>query len=208
MLLADIGNTHIHIYDGQKVEHLTPSETIERYAQKGLRYISVNHKLETKIQKETNWENISSLINLKGSYPSMGVDRRALCLACSDGILVDAGSAITVDIMEGGVYRGGFILAGVSATLKAYRDISPILDIELKRDIAIDTLPKSTEDGVSYGVVAPIVSIIQKYQNGKKIYFTGGDGKYLSQFFDEAIFDETLIFRGISDIIVINQIKE
>jgi type III pantothenate kinase len=197
MLVADIGNTHIHIYNGRDVEHLSPSKAIKLYAKKRLRYISVNHKLEAELQKKTNWKNISSLINLKGSYESMGVDRRALCLACSDGILVDAGSAITVDIMERGVYQGGFILAGVSSILKAYGDISPILDIELNRDIPIDILPKSTKDGVSYGVVAPIVSIIQRYQNGKKIYFTGGDGKYLSQFFDGAIFDETLIFRGI-----------
>jgi type III pantothenate kinase len=29
------------------------------------------------------------------------------------------------------------------------------------------------------------------------LYFTGGDGKLLCSFFDEAIYDETLVFQGI-----------
>ena len=31
MLLADIGNTHFHIYDGQNVEHLSYATAIEKY---------------------------------------------------------------------------------------------------------------------------------------------------------------------------------
>ena len=100
MLLADIGNTHIHLYDGKQVTHLTHHDAIEKYAEKYLNYISVNQSLEEKITKQTKWKNISSLITLEGAYDTMGVDRRALCLSNTNGVFVDAGSAITVDVME------------------------------------------------------------------------------------------------------------
>ena len=35
----------------------------------------------------------------------------------------------------------------------------------------------------------------------KKIYFTGGDGKFLSRFFENAIYDDLLIFKGMQNII-------
>ncbi len=36
-----------------------------------------------------------------------------------------------------------------------------------------------------------------KHQSDKKLYISGGDGKLLSSFFDNVIFDETLIFQGM-----------
>jgi len=42
MLLADIGNTHFHIYDGCRVVHLAHHEAINKYRDKKLYYISVN----------------------------------------------------------------------------------------------------------------------------------------------------------------------
>lgn len=196
-ILADIGNTHIHIYDGNSVKHLDYKNAIKLYAKETIEYICVNQEVDKKIQKYTIWQNISSSIKLDGAYSTMGIDRQALCLSCSDGILVDAGSAITVDVMEGGVYKGGFILAGLKVTMQSYANISPILDITLQKDISIHKLPFSTNDGISYGVIAPIVAIIQKHQEDKKIYFTGGDGEFLSKFFTNAIFDDMLVFRGI-----------
>ena len=196
-LLADIGNTHIHIYDGLKVEHLEYKHAIELYANEAIQYICVNQKVEQEIQKNTLWKNISSLITLEGEYDTMGVDRKALCLAYDNAVLVDAGSAITIDIMENGHYQGGFILAGLKATMQSYASISPILDITLQKDISLNTLPTSTKEGISYGVIAPIIAIIQKHQKDKKVYFTGGDGEYLSQFLPHSLFDDRLVFHGI-----------
>ena len=197
MLLADIGNTHVHLYDGKQVIHLTHNEAIEKYAQKSLNYISVNQSLEEKITKQTKWKNISSLITLEGAYGTMGVDRRALCLSHSDGVFVDAGSAITVDVMEEGVYQGGFILPGHRAMLESYAGISPALKHELNHEVCTESLPLTTKDGISYGIIASIKSIIEKHQQGKMIYFTGGDGEFLSSLFGRSVFDETLVFQGM-----------
>ena len=197
LLLADIGNTNFHIYKDNKISHISFKEAKKRYANKKLFYISVNQKINSKISKIKKWHNISNKIRLKGEYKGMGIDRKALCLYKKNGIFIDAGSAITVDIMRDGVYRGGFILLGLRAYLKAYKDISPILETSLNRDISFDKLPKTTKDSISYGIITSIKSIISLHQNSDKLYFTGGDGKFLSTFFDNSYYDEAMVFKGI-----------
>ncbi len=197
MLLADIGNTHIHLYDGKQVEHLRHQDAIKKYAQEPIFYISVNQSLEDKITTQTQWKNISSLVILERAYDTMGVDRRALCLSHSEGLFVDAGSAITVDVIEDGVYQGGFILPGHRAMLESYASISPILRHDLNYEVSTESLPLTTKDGISYGIIATIKAVIENHQKGKTIYFTGGDGEFLSSLFDESVFDETLVFQGI-----------
>jgi type III pantothenate kinase len=197
MLLADIGNSYFHIYNGKEIEHLSYEEAIRKYSQETLYYISVKQQLDRTIENILSWKNISNQIQLKGAYETMGVDRRALCLSHEDGIFVDAGSAITVDIMEDGYYRGGFIYPGLKAMIDTYRAISPALETQLNESVSLDRLPTTTKDGISYGIIASIKALIDKHSNGKKLYFTGGDGKLLSGFFKEATYDEMLVFDGM-----------
>jgi len=197
LLLADIGNTHFHIYDGERVEHLSYAEAIERYCDMHLCYISVKHDLEKKITQRKKWQNISDTISIDGGYETMGVDRKALCLSRKEGIFVDAGSAITVDVVEDGTYRGGFILPGIKASLESYKGISSVLDIDLDEGVNLDSLPCTTKEQISYGIIASIKALIDKHAKGKKLYFTGGDGKFLSQYFEDATYDEMLVFEGI-----------
>lgn len=196
-MLADIGNTHVHIYDGRETKHLSHSIAISKYAKESISYISVNRTLQDEISTQTNWIDISAQISLNGAYEGMGVDRQALCMSYDDGIFVDAGSAITIDIMDDGVYGGGFIMLGLKAMLEGYSSISKALETTINRDISIDKLPKTTRDGITYGIIAPIISIIKEHQNSKPIYFTGGDGKLLASFVTGAIYDEAILFRGI-----------
>ncbi len=197
VLLADIGNTHFHIYNGSEVEHLSYEEAIAKYSKERLCYISVKQHLNATIENIATWKNISSQITLEGAYETMGVDRRALCLSHENGVFVDAGSAITVDMMEDGKYRGGFILPGLKAMLQAYASISPVLDTTLNETISLAQLPATTKDGISYGIIASIKALIDKHSDGKSLYFTGGDGEFLSSFFEEATYDEMLVFNGM-----------
>jgi len=201
LLLADIGNSHFHIYNGATVEHLSYDEAICKYDKERLYYISVKQQLDSTIENISLWKNISLQIQLEGAYETMGVDRRALCLSHDDGVFVDAGSAITVDIMEKGVYKGGFIYPGLKAMLQAYQSISLALDTELNESISLERLPATTKDGISYGIIASIKALIDKHSDGKKVYFTGGDGKFLSSFFEEATYDEMLVFNGMRKVI-------
>jgi len=195
--LADIGNSYFHIFDGRRVEHLPYKDAIEKYRYENIKYISVKHQLSSKIEHIKNWENISSTLTIEGEYSTMGVDRKALCLSHSSGVFIDAGSAITVDVVENGVYVGGYIFPGIKAMLEAYKQISPVLDSSLNKNISLLELPTKTKDGISYGIIASIKVLIEKHRQSKQLYFTGGDGELLSSFFDEAIYDETLVFQGM-----------
>jgi type III pantothenate kinase len=196
-LLADIGNTHFHIYDGRQVVHLKYHEAIERYRGVPLKYISVNEEIENRIGCIKGWENVSSMIHIPGEYETMGVDRKVLCLSHDNGVFVDAGSAITVDVMVRGVYQGGYIFPGIQAMLESYTRISPVLKTELVEHLDLTQLPLTTKEQISYGIIASIKTLIEKHQKGKPLYITGGDGSVLSGFFRDAIYDETLVFKGM-----------
>ena len=197
MLLADIGNTHFHIYHGKEVEHLSYDDAIQKYANSKLCYISVKHTLAEKIVHMNSWKNISSSMNIEGEYKTMGVDRKALCLSHKEGIFIDAGSAITVDVVEEGRYVGGFILPGLKAYLQSYKSISTALDTSLDISLTLEELPTTTKEQISYGIIASIKALIEQHSEGKTLYFTGGDGKFLSSYFDDAHYDETLVFQGM-----------
>ena len=208
LLLADIGNTYFHIYNGKTVEHLSYADAITKYKHKTLCYISVKHQLSSEIEQIEDWKNISSLVHIKGDYETMGVDRRALCLSHENGIFVDAGSAITVDVVESGRYIGGYIFPGINALLKSYEDISPVLKTELNKTILLAQLPTTTKEQISYGIIASIKALIDKHSKGKTLYFTGGDGQFLSSFFEEAVYDELLVFSGVQKAIKLESLKD
>ncbi|CAA6804242.1 MAG: Pantothenate kinase type III, CoaX-like (EC [uncultured Sulfurovum sp.] len=199
MLLADIGNTRIHIYNGKEVIHLSHEEALKNYKDKKLKYITVKHQLKEELKAFENWEDISKLMQIENEYDTMGIDRKAMCLSHKNGIFVSAGSAITVDVVEEGHYVGGFLLPGLKAYIDAYANISPALATALNGDISLEALPKTTRDGISFGIIASIKLLIEKYQSDKKLYISGGDGEFLSTFFENAQFDETLIFQGIKN---------
>ena len=199
MLLADIGNTRIHIYDGDEVVHLTHKEALKRYKHKKIEYITVKHQLKEELSLLKNWVDVSDLMRIENEYSTMGIDRKALCLSRKNGIFVSAGSAITVDVVEEGRYMGGFLLLGLRAFVEAYASISPALQIEINQDVLLNQLPQTTKDGISYGIISSIKMLIEKHQSDKQLYISGGDGEFLASFFDNAIFDETLIFQGMKN---------
>ncbi|MCK4442008.1 MAG: type III pantothenate kinase [Sulfurovaceae bacterium] len=199
MLLIDIGNTRVHVYNSNKVVHLTHQEAIDKYNNQKIYYIIVKHQLKSKFNSLKNWIDISNKIKLPNAYSTMGIDRKALCLSHKDGIFVSAGTAITVDIVEDGIYQGGFLLPGIKAYLNAYANISPALKTNLNSNISLDTLPQTTKDGISYGIIASIKMLIEKSQKNKKLYISGGDGEFVASFFYNAIFDEKLIFKGMKN---------
>ena len=206
MLLADIGNTHFHIYNENTVEHLSYRNAISKYKDQTLCYISVKHQLSKEIEQIKKWKNISSFMHIEGDYETMGVDRRALCLSHENAVFVDAGTAMTVDVVEKGVYMGGYIFPGLKVLLKSYETISPTLKTELDEEVSLVHLPTTTKEQISYGIIASIKALIEKHSKGKTLYFTGGDGNFLSNFFDDADYDETLVFQGMMKAIKDNEL--
>jgi type III pantothenate kinase len=116
-------------------------------------------------------------------------------------VIVDAGSAITVDIMAGGLHLGGYIMPGLFALQKSFATISPRLDMTINPNTQLDLLPQNSLEAISYGAIKPIILMLKESQKDKKLYFTGGDGKFFAKFFNNAIYDSSLVFKGMLKVI-------
>ncbi len=202
MILCDIGNHSANFIQDGKNWSLNHEDFMNYKTEEIIYYICVNEKISHKLKDVKNFVNIESYFELDTIYQGMGIDRVAACSAISDGMIVDAGSAITVDIMSNSLHLGGFILPGLAAYEKCYGQISEKLSVRLKPNIDLEALPQKTVDAISYGIIKPIIMILKDLCKDKTIYFTGGDGKFFSKYFENSIYDGTLIFRGMEKAIL------
>ncbi len=199
MLLCDIGNTTYHFLENdnsfkKSVKDFDPSDI-----KKKVYYICVEPKVKKTLAKLENWIDLSQYIDIKKYYPTMGIDRILACEAIDDGVIIDAGSAITVDLVKNGEFKGGFIYPGINKMRDTYKEISSALDYEFNFDLDTKTLPKNSQDAISYGFLKPLYSEVISYN--MPIILTGGDAKKLKPLFKDAEFNEMLIFDGMRKLI-------
>jgi len=201
MILCDIGNSNVDFYHDGKIWSQSLDEFDDYSSKEKVFYISVNTNVNDILNKKNNFINIERYFDLDTIYQGMGIDRAASCYTVKDGIVVDAGTAITVDVMSNGIHLGGYILPGLNAYESCYTSISKKLDKRINPHVILDALPQRTADAISYGVMKPILMVLNDTCKDKKIFFTGGDGKFFSTFFRNSIFDRSLIFRGMLKVI-------
>jgi len=201
MLLCEIGNTNASFLDENKFFNLSIEQFLEFKSENKIYYINVNEKLKNHLKEQNNFIDLEPFFNFDTIYQGLGIDRIAACYTISDGVVVDAGSAITVDIVSNSIHLGGFILPGIANYRKIYAHISPKLQCEFNTQISLDAFAQKTQDALSYGVFKGIYLLIKDAAGNKKIYFTGGDGQFLAKFFENSIYDKLLIFRGMKKVI-------
>lgn len=216
MILCDIGNTTFHFKNKRKDFRIDVKKNIKKNSKnkidssKPIYFISVNEKATKRLQKNyPNTINLKDLINFKTSYNGMGIDRVVVCDYISNGIIVDIGSAITVDIMKNKIHKGGFILPGLTSYKRIYPKISKKLLFKFNKDINLDKIPMDTSNAINFAVinsiVLPISKIYEKYK--LPIYFTGGDGDKILKYFKnkKVIYKKDLIFKSMKKIIKNNK---
>lgn len=199
MILCDIGNTTLDWYvDGisskQSVDDFDPDEYTEQ-----IYYICVNVKLSSLLKSFDNWCNIDQFVDWTKYYSTMGIDRIMACEAISSGVIVDAGSAITVDVMDDKQYNGGFIALGLRSAQEAYTKLSPALAKSFNFEVDLTIMAKNTPDAITVGFLGPLIQSIKSYEG--PIYVTGGDAHIFSSLLKEAIVDDTLIVKGMKKLI-------
>ena len=203
MILCDIGNSFYHFYENGRIwKH--PSDETPKLEPKGkkLYYISVKESAAKRlVDHYPDAINLEKFIDLDTNYHGLGIDRAVACKAITDGVIVDAGSAITVDIMQNGMHLGGYILPGLQKYKHIYAEISPKLDKAIHFDVSTTILPQNTADAISYGIISSIVCLLERSVKNKKIFFTGGDGPFFARYFKNSIVDNSLIFKGMTKII-------
>ena len=148
----------------------------------------------------------------------LGVDRwlallGARSLTKDSFVVVDAGTAITVDSVQEGKHQGGFIVPGLKTMRTSLTERAAGLDEDCQsivNDSSVDELPRgflatNTQSAICGGTLymasAFVNSLLADLQSqhsiGYKIYFTGGDGQLLSTLYSgESEYIEDLVLLG------------
>lgn len=163
-------------------------------------------------------------IPLGNSYhtpQTLGADRLAAAVGASalypdeDLMIVDFGTAITIDYVEDGEFRGGNISPGVTTRFRSLADYTACLPLCQPTESVLEygrTTVEAIEQGVMRGVEHEIRGYcddFSKKNEKKRIIFTGGDAKYFAMRIKNAIFAdcEPVIF-GLNRILDYNAEKQ
>lgn len=200
MILCDIGNTSYHFLEINKSYKKSVKNFIPNDFKEKVYYISVNNEVNKQVKGLSNWIDLSQYIKKNKYYETMGVDRIFAIEATNDAVIVDAGSAITVDIVKNKEFLGGFIYPGINAMQKTYANISQALEYSFNFECDLDIMPKNTQDAISYGFVKTLYSEVMSHN--LPVILTGGDALAFKKVFKNAKVDEELIFSGMKKIII------
>ena len=154
------------------------------------------------------------------SRQTLGADRiaAAVGVVCEMGIenalIVDMGSAITFDVVENGVFKGGNISLGVAMRFKALNQFTASLPL-CEATEPNSEFGKSTTEAIEQGVMQGILYEIEGYANRifekndkKSIIFCGGDAESFVNRIKNAIFaPRKLMFTGLNRILEYNVSK-
>ncbi len=153
-------------------------------------------------------------INVRVESPEqVGADRLLAAIAVNQireagraAIVVDAGSAITVDLVSGdGTFEGGVILPGFQMTARALAegtDLLPLVDDALVVD-APPVVGKSTvaaiRSGLFWGGVGAVRELVERLAQGAspnpQLFIAGGDAGRLAPYLDDDV-------RVVSDLVL------
>ena len=204
MTLCDIGNTTYHFKTSFDEFKISVDNTLPKIEDK-IYFISVNEKATLKLQKlYPSAINIKSYLKFDTKYSNtMGLDRIVACSYIRHNIIVDCGSAITVDIMQNSIHLGGFIMPGIDAMRNIYPNISPKLAFDFENNLNLDKIPLNTNDAINYAllqmIILPIKNIQEKYN--LELIFTGETSKYIINYFENKKYEKHLIFDSMNSAI-------
>lgn len=212
MTLCDIGNSTYHFYlsNGSQFKISINDELNQLNITEPIYFISVNELAKKQFLKTFPKSiNLQNYLKFKSTYSStLGLDRAIACFESSNSIIIDFGSAITVDVMKNDTHLGGFILPGFKKLQTIYPEISEKLIFQYQNNLPLNTLPKNTNQAITYAINSMIIEPIKKIQSNYNLnlLITGEDGKTFLQYFENASYEPNLIFNNMQKIITRNNI--
>lgn len=154
---------------------------------------------------------------------TLGIDRVLACIGAAhladgqDVIVVDAGTACTIDFMtEDFTFRGGVIMPGRAVLSKGMEHLLPELP-EVRNELPNQFPGRSTSESLQWGVyggyLQSIYSFIEKYRKISEsavVYCAGGDGSMVSvdltrEFSIRVTYRKELVFDGIRTYLELNR---
>jgi type III pantothenate kinase len=147
----------------------------------------------------------------------VGVDRLLDAVAANSrrpagvpAVIIDAGSAVTVDLVDaGGAFAGGAIVPGLRLMAQALHDYTallPLIEPPLPEGRASPPLPGTTtttaiEAGIFWAVAGGVEAILREYRRhggcSVEVFLTGGDGAALQAILPFAHLWPAMTLEGI-----------
>jgi len=185
-------------------------------------FSSVNRTIEKMFIKILSENNISFLkvkkredcgINIKYNISEIGIDRLANVVAArkiykeKNIIVLDFGTAITVDIIESDTYLGGFIVPGLNTLFSALKNKADLLPKVSFKDCQVN-IGFNTETAILFGTflqlrggMCEMLKFIRNYRKKRyTLVATGGDLEIVDKIPLKVIKNELLTFIGIREI--------
>ena len=236
-LIVDIGNSRVKVAvveQGEVLEHFIFSSikefdvegVLRKYPMVSRSIVASTGEPAAKVVTMLQEHGLKAMemtphtpIPLRNGYltpETLGMDRLAAAVGASalvenDCMVVDFGTAITIDFVVDGEFIGGNISPGVRSRFRALHDYTSRLP-ECEATDEVLEIGRSTREAIEQGVMQGITYEIEGYissflsKNVKlSIIFTGGDANYFVKRIKNAIFAKCdLVVCGLNTILEYN----
>ena len=168
----------------------------------------LNQQGSVEVRKYQSEAARDGLVNSYQHPQRMGIDRWLAMLAAKEQcitpsfIVVDAGTAFTLDVVQQGVHQGGYILPGVLMAQDAlYGKTDQVHRYSEHQEENINRLlGKNTVQCVEYGILNQLLALTRQVQqdfSGLPIILTGGDAPLLAPHLNNCTVDAELVLKGL-----------
>jgi pantothenate kinase type III len=150
----------------------------------------------------------------------VGSDRIAAASAVSESsmgtVIIDIGSAITVDLVAGGAFWGGLIMAGPDLALKALNDYTANLprirfpSMKALFPATFDDTSAAMLSGTAIGVLGAVKAAVRELEHSRgrtcRKFITGGGAKpFLGKLPSSWKYDPDLVLKGLYRLWMLNR---
>ncbi len=183
--------------------------------QNAIRDLIEAHQRTAKFQQLKTLPELEGVTNAYAQYQQLGVDRWMTLLAAADmvpgdAIIIDAGSAITVDLLSARLgHQGGAILPGLNTDLRRFIELFPGVDFSAPEIEQTEMPGRSTAacvnikyESVNGQVVDEITqSWLPLLEPPVEILLCGQDAQNIGQHLADS-------FRVVPDLVFIGMLKQ
>lgn len=161
--------------------------------------------------RQITWKDFPKKIKVKEPQ-KVGIDRLlnaigGWSLAKTECLIIDAGSAITIDLVnKNGDFEGGVIFPGEKLIVESLKNLALLKNIKVSKPASL--LGKNTSEAIGSGIffglsflISGYIDFFRKKNPNLVIFFTGGSGKGICQTTKIGCYNKNLGIIGIQAII-------
>lgn len=220
-LLIDAGNSRIKLMLSGQHNVLTPVQAEQinwsTVSEVLLSSVADSALLQALLQQAAHWQlpvhqavvtpKLSGLLCGYQAVETLGIDRWLGVAACyaeqatQHSIIVDAGTALTIDVLQNtGQHLGGWIIPGLKLSEQTLCQRSDKITVNhttrATRDFATNT-SNAVKNGILAASIGAIVQASTQVTGEKRIIITGGDGLALHTHLKGSHYRPNLVFEGL-----------